>query len=135
MKDFIIVFAVVLFITGCSNTAKQLKGKIINADSMAINYFKGDGTMDTVVAVKIIKDKQSIEQLTNFITGSSVSEKNNCGYDGSIHFFKNDAVVQDIFFNTSTESCHRFHFFLNGKRCSTLLSDEAGKFLFEIKLK
>lgn len=135
MKNFIIIFIVALFITGCSNTAKQLKEKIINADSAAINYFKGDGTMDTVVAVKIIKDKQSIEQLTSFITGNSASVKNNCGYDGSVHYFKNDAVIQDIFFNTSIESCRCFQFVLNGKRGSTQLSDEAGKLLFAIKLK
>lgn len=135
MKNFLIILLSVFIFSSCNQSAKQLKEKIINADSVAINYFKGNGTMDTVVAVKIIKDKQSIEQLTNFITGSPASVKNNCGYDGSIHYFKNDVVVQDIFFSASIESCRFFQFILNGKRGSTLLSDEAGKFLFEIKLK
>jgi endo-beta-N-acetylglucosaminidase D len=135
MKNFSVIIFTALLFSACNQTAKQLKEKIINADSVAINYFKGDGSMDTVVAVKIIKDKQSIEQLTGFITGNPSSVKSNCGYDGSIHYFKNDAVIQDVFFNTSIENCHCFRFILNGKRYSTSLSGEAGKFLFAIKLK
>lgn len=122
-------------ISGCDQTTKQLKEKIINADSVAINYFKGDGTMDTVVAVKIIKDKKTIEQLTGLITGSSTAVKDNCGYDGSVHFFKNDAVVQDVFFSSNKEECSQFVFVLNGKKEATGLGTEAKKVLAEIKNK
>ena len=135
MKYFLTIILAGLIISGCNQTTKQLKEKIINADSAAINYFKGDGTMDTVVAVKIIKDKKVIEQLTEFITGSSASVKDNCGYDGSIHFFKNDAVVQDIFFSSNKQECSQFVFVLNRKKEATSLADEAKDVLAGIKNK
>ena len=135
MKNFPAILLIILFFSACDHTAKQLKEKIAGADSVAINYFKGDGTMDTVVAVKIIKDKKAIEQLTGLIAGSSTAVKDNCGYDGSIHFFKNDAVVQDIFFSSNKEACRQFVFILNGKKEATGLAAEAKEVLAGIKTK
>ncbi len=122
----------VLFIS-CNKTGKQLKERIANADSVAINYFKGDGTMDTVIAVKIIRDKQTLDELTNILTASTANFTNNCGVDGSIHFFKKDMVVQDIDFRMNKEDCRQFSFLMNGKTVATALSAEAKKMLEVIK--
>jgi hypothetical protein len=135
MKNFPVLILIALLFASCDQTAKQLKEKIANADSVAINYFKGDGTMDTVVAVKIIKDKKLIEQLTGLVAGKSAAVKGNCGYDGSIHFFKNDAVVQDVYFNNDKETCWQFVFILDGKKTATRLAAEAKEVLTGIKNK
>lgn len=130
----ILTFTILIFIfISCNKTGKQLKERIANADSVAINYFKGDGTMDTVVAVKIIRDKQRLDALTNMLTASSANYTSNCGVDGSIHFFKKNMVVQDIDFRMNKDYCSQFSFLLNGKTAATALSAEAKKLLEAIK--
>ena len=129
MKNIIVFIAVIIFLSACNTTGKQLKEKITNADSVAINYFKGDGTMDTVVGVKIIRDKNTLEQLTSLITASSTAMKNNCGYDGSIHYFKMNRVIQDIDFTMNEDGCSLFSFLLNGKKEATKLPADAARFL------
>lgn len=121
-----------LFIS-CNKIGKQIKERIANADSVAVNYFKGDGRMDTVVAVKIIRDKQTLIQLTNLLTATDATYTTNCGVDGSIHFFKRDRVVQDIDFRMSKEDCSQFSFLMNGKTVATALSAEAKKLLEAVK--
>ncbi len=135
MKLFSTGIFLLVMIAACNNTAQQLKERIGDADSAAINYFKGDGTMDTVVAVKIIRDSIAIKRLTDFITGNNTPVKNNCGYDGSIHFFKNDFVVQDIFFSSSKNDCMQFRYAEQGKQTATALSTEANSFLQSLKSK
>ena len=44
--------------------------------------------MDTVVGVKIIRDKKTVGQFATLISAETESENKNCGYDGSLHFFK-----------------------------------------------
>ncbi len=129
MKNIIVFIAVIIFLSACNKTGKQLKEKIANADSVAINYFKGDGTMDTVEGVKIISDKNILEQLTSLITASSTAMKNDCGYDGSIHYFKMNRVIQDIDFRMNEDGCSLFSFLLNGKKEATKLSADAGRLL------
>ena len=129
MKNIIVFIAVIIFLSACNTTGKQLKEKITNADSVAINYFKGDGTMDTVEGVKIISDKNILEQLTSLITASSTAMKNDCGYDGSIHYFKMNRVIQDIDFRMNEDGCSLFSFLLNGKKEATKLSADAGRLL------
>lgn len=99
---------------------------------MAINWFKGDGSMDTVVAVKIIRDKNSINQLAK-LAGGNVNSKTNCGYDGSLHFFKMDKVIQDIRFRMNDENCLHFEFVLEGKPYSTGLNAEARTLLQSLR--
>ena len=129
MKNRVFIFFSIIILTSCDNTIQQLGEHISGADSIAINYFKGDGKMDTVTAVKIIRDKKSIEDITALMTESSVSVKDKCGYDGSIHFFKNDKVIQDVFFNSTQEDCRLFLFQVKGNDIATELDDNAKEFL------
>ena len=99
---------------------------------MAINWFKGDGSMDTVTAVKIIKDRNTINQLAK-IAGGDVTETHNCGYDGSLHFFKMDKVIQDIRFRMNDAQCLHFDFVLDGKRYSTGLNADAKTLLQSLR--
>ena len=133
MKKILPFTILILLTISCNKTGKQLKERIANADSAAINYFKGDGTMDTVVSVKIIRDKQTLDELSNVLTASTANFTNNCGVDGSIHFFKKDRVVQDIDFRMNKNECSQFSFFMNGKTVATALSAEAKKLLEAIK--
>ncbi len=109
----------------CKPSNKELQGRLINSDSVAINYFRGDGKIDTVLSVKIIRDKQKIEQLAILIAEKSVDRNFKCGYDGSIHFFKINRVIQDIDFRMNEAGCMHFSFLLNGKQQATALSPGA----------
>ena len=103
--------------------------RINNADSLAINYFKGDGTMDSVIAVKIVRDRKVMDQLISLISASSAIIKTKCGYDGSLHFFKKGVVVQDIDFRMNDAACMYFTFRQDGKTAATILLPEAKKLL------
>lgn len=118
----------------CNNTAHQVYDRISDADSVAINYFKGNGTMDTVIAVKIIRDSISINKLTDFVTNDATPVTNTCGVDGSIHFFKNDFVVQDVFFSGGKD-CMQFRFTEQGIKYATELTADARNFLQSLKEK
>ncbi len=99
---------------------------------MAINWFKGDGTMDSVVAVKIIKDKGIIGTIAK-MAGGHITEKKNCGYDGSLHFFKANQVVQDIRFRMNDAQCTHFEFLLDGKIYVTELKPESKTLLQSLR--
>jgi hypothetical protein len=99
---------------------------------MAINYFKGDGTMDTVVAVQITADKNKINQLAK-MAGGNTTENTNCGFDGSLHFFKSNQVIQDIQFRMNDTQCAHFVFTLDGKLYSTELTADAKALIMSLK--
>lgn len=125
MKYVLCLSIAMLMLVSCNHSNKELKERISHSDSMAINYFKGDGTMDTVVAVKIIRDSSKMQQLTDLLTGTSAETKTPCGYDGSIHFFKMNQVVKDIYFRMNDEKCMYFFFNQQGKNSASALSKEA----------
>lgn len=129
MKKRLIFFWVLITLTACNKPDKKIKERISNADSLAINYFKGDGTMDSVIAVKIVRDKKIMDQFSNLISASSTMANTKCGYDGSLHFFKKDMVVQDIYFRMNDAACMYFTFTQNGIIAATVLSPEAKKLL------
>jgi hypothetical protein len=73
-----------LFILFSCSKPSGIKNVITNADSVAINYFKGDGTADTVTNMVMLKDKNQISKLAGYIE-TTTTEDYKCGYDGSIH--------------------------------------------------
>ncbi|MBC7888926.1 MAG: hypothetical protein H7Z13_13700 [Ferruginibacter sp.] len=133
MKYLLVILSIVFVLPACNKTNKELKKRIINADSVAINYFKGDGTMDTVVAIKIIRDKQKIEQLATFIAERSAEGDDSCGYDGSLHFFKMNRVVQDVDFRMNAADCMNFYFLQDGKTQTAVLSPEAKELIISLR--
>jgi hypothetical protein len=44
----------------CIHRNKEITGRITNSDRVAINYFNGDGKMNTVVAGSIVRDGKRI---------------------------------------------------------------------------
>ena len=122
-----LLIACCLFFSSCSKPTGVQK-LVSDSDSAAINFYKGDGSMDTVVHFAMIRDKKQIADLAAFIE-SSATENFKCGYDGSLHFFKNNAVLKDIEFRMNDANCMHFSFIMNGKLYSTKLSDAAKQFL------
>ena len=118
------VFSTILLFS-CDRANTAITQRIAGADSMAINYYRGDGTMDTVVAVVIVRDRKKIEQLAALIGAHSRESNYRCGYDGSLHFFRNDEVIQDIDFGLGSPDCMYFAFSQAGKRVFTRLTEEA----------
>lgn len=88
--------------------------------------------MDTVVAVKIIKDKAAINQLAKLAGGYTTTNKS-CGFDGTLHFFKMDKVIQDIEFRMNDEQCSYFTFRLEGEVYTTEFNAEAKRLLLGMK--
>jgi hypothetical protein len=129
---FTIILTAIVFLS-CKHSNKELKERLAVTDSIAINYFKGDGSMDTVVAVRIIRDKNTVEQLSNFVAADIIKEKANCGFDGSLHFFKTDMVIQDVYFRMNSDDCNQFTFSFNTKRGAAKLSADAKKLLLQVK--
>lgn len=89
--------------------------------------------MDTVLAVKIVKDKKAVEQFAFFISEEEENEIKQCGYDGSIHFFKNNVVAQDIDFRMNDVHCMFFTAKYQGKVLQTVLSPEAKQLLESVR--
>ena len=133
MKNLSILFSVILIAASCNKAGKQLKERIIDADSIAINYFKGDGSMDTVIAVKLVRDKNTVNQLVNFVSAGSNSTTNKCGFDGSLHFFKMNRVIQDIDFRMAADNCSQFTYMVKGKYYASPIDEEAKQLLLQLK--
>jgi hypothetical protein len=138
MKHFLFSVLIVIVFCSCNKTNIAIKERIENADSAAINYFMGDGTMDTVVAVKKIRDKEILAQLTNLVAETSTNITATCGIDGSLHFFKQNMVVQDIDFTMDEKKgCMQFAFKLGKDEAlsNTKLSPTAKALLVKLSKK
>lgn len=133
MKNLLLIFSTVVLLSACNNTNEKIKERVANSDSVAINYFKGDGSIDTVVAVKIIRDRKVINELAALIAAKKNSGNFKCGYDGSLHFFKMSRVIQDIDFKMNDANCMHFSFSQEGKLTATRLSPEAKQLLELLK--
>jgi hypothetical protein len=133
MINPIILLLLLTILFSCSKPT-GIKNVIANADSVAINYFKGDGTADIVTNMVMLKDKNQISKLADYIEAAT-TENYKCGYDGSIHIFKKDAVVQNIDFRLNDVQCMHFSFLINNKLFSTQLSAEAQVFLLSVNKK
>jgi hypothetical protein len=133
MKNYIQLLYVLIVTVSCTHSNDAINQRISNSDSVAINYFKGDGTMDTVMAVTIIRDQQIINQLCNYISEKKTEMNYACGLDGSLHFFKMNKVVQDINFGMNATGCSYFSFVLNGKSQATSLSVAAKELIVSLR--
>mgnify|MGYP000983792604 FL=1 len=133
MKSIVFFTGVLILISACNNTNSKIKERLAGTDSVVINYFKGNGSMDTVVAVKFIRDKKIIDQLSEMIGENSITALSPCGYDGSLHFFKKNMVFQDIDFRMNDVHCMQFTFKQEGKTVATALSPEAKQLLVQLK--
>jgi hypothetical protein len=127
MIKYIVLLLLLPVLFSCTNPT-GIKDVITGADSVAINYFKGDGTADTVVNMVMLKDKSQINKLANYVEAAK-AEQYKCGYDGSIHIFKRDVVLQDINFSVNDVQCMHFSFVLKNQLHSTILSAEALQFI------
>ena len=131
MKKYLLLLTIVSLVA-CNKTNKKLKETITGSDSIVINYFKGDGTMDTVVKVKTVRDRQTITALSNEISAATTKVDYKCGFDGSLHFFGKNVVILDIDFRMNEANCMYFTFKQNGETGATKLSENAKKILTEI---
>ena len=127
MIRFLLIALAIVSFTAC-NKPTGIKDFVQSADSVAINYFKGDGTMDTVVKVIVLRDKKQISSLADYVEGGATDEAR-CGYDGSLHFFKNNMVLKDVDIRMNDVQCMHFSFVLDNNRYTTKLSAEAKTFL------
>jgi hypothetical protein len=133
MKKYMLLLLLPQVLFSCTNPT-GIKDVIAGADSVAINYFKGDGTADTVTNMVMLRDKNQINKLADYVEATK-AEQYKCGYDGSIHIFKQDVVLQDINFSFNNVQCMHFSFVLNNQLHSTILSAEALQFIKSVNKK
>lgn len=132
LNFLIILLGIATVIAACNSRNNIVYEQINQSDSVAINFFKGDGTMDTVVTVRIVRDSSTIAALADYVTAGNSEMQHTCGYDGSIHFFKNNTVVRDIYFSNA-DSCRLFFFTDRGKRVGTTLPVAAAALIQSIR--
>ena len=133
MNRLLFFICMIAVFTSCSKPT-GIKELLITSDSAAINFFKGDGSMDTVYQFVMIRDKKALESLAGYIESGTIKIKP-CGYDGSLHFFKNNMVIKDIDFRMNQPDCMHFSFVINGQLFTTKLSIDAKRFLETVKSK
>lgn len=124
-----------LLFFSCNNVHEQGRKIIEHSDSVAVNYFTGDGKIDSVTKVTMIKSKEDITSLENEATAATFKAEKKCGYDGSIHFFKNNRVVLDVWFKKNDEKCNAFEFTYQGKLVHTKMSKKAIELLNGVQTK
>ncbi len=129
MRLFSCLAALLLFFQSCTRPVKELQPLIQGADSVAVNIFTGDGRMDSVRRVHIIRDAAGISKLAGMITAAHAGYQPHCGSDGSLHFFRNNQVVKDIYFRVGTAPCRQFSFQLEGHWTASELNEEAAKLI------
>lgn len=130
-RSFLLYFFMVLLLLSCSRPT-GIAARVNESDSVAINFFKGDGSIDTVTRVIICRDKKQLLKLAQFMESGSIGVKH-CGYDGTLHFFKDNQVIQDAGFRMNDPRCMCFSFNLDGRSYSTNLSNEARLLLDSLK--
>jgi len=123
--------AIVILVSSCSKPT-GIKEVVLSADSVAVSFFKGDGSIDPVVKVVMLRDRENLEKLAGYIE-SGRTENFKCGYDGSLHFFKKDIVLKQVDFRMNDADCMHFSFLIDGKLYNTNLSAEAKQFIRSIK--
>ena len=127
MLRLALIFISITLFYSCSKPT-GIKDLVLNSDSTAINFFKGDGSRDTVMKVIILRDKKHLQSLVGFIESERTIDQH-CGSDGSLHFFKENIVIEDVSFRMNESNCMQFSFLLNGKLFNTRLSPKAKEFL------
>ena len=132
MLRLALIFISVALFSSCTKPT-GIKDLVLNSDSAAINFFKGNGSRDTVIKVVILKDKKQLQSLAGFIESDRTTDQH-CGYDGSLHFFKDNIVIQDVSFRMNEADCMHFSFSLDGLSFQTKLSANAKAF-FQTVLK
>jgi hypothetical protein len=120
-----LLFLLLISLIACNSKHHLLAEKIAGCDSVAINFFKGDGQMDTVTKVLIVKDPAVVKKIAGYVCEDKEGMKANCGVGGSLHFFKFDKVIQDVYFTPFNSDCNLFSFKLDGQNETTRLSKEA----------
>lgn len=83
--------------------------------------------------VRVVTDKKMMGDISTFVSESSAKPGKSCGYDGSLHFFKHNVVVQDIDFRMNDSTCMFFTFKQDGQPAATVLSDDARRLLRMIR--
>lgn len=130
MKLCLLLTILCISLAACHSADTEFKITIQNADSAVINYY---GANDTTLSVIIIRDKKTLDQLTGLITNETAPNATVCGYDGSVHFFKQDSVVADVYFDMNNDSCRYFIYKKYGKAAATVLSSDAKALLQSLK--
>lgn len=109
--------ASLLAFASCSGPDKILQDRLTQVDSVAINFFSGDGSMDTVVGVTILRDRKEIDSLVKEAAQASIQVDKPCAPQASMHFFSRGQVIQDL--EVGIAGCDHLSYLHQGKRRTT----------------
>ncbi len=125
MKNMFTPVVLSLLVLSCSRPVSGMEELLTGSDSVAVNVFTGSGKMDTVVRVLICREQPVINALAKAISAASAERQPHCGVDGSLHFFKNNQVLMDVYYRLPEGNCRQFSFTYKGEPQASKLSDSA----------
>jgi hypothetical protein len=117
MKSLQVVSAVVVLLfcfAACSQPDKAWRTRLVHIDSVAINMFPGNGSMDSVLGVTVIRDKGTIDSICRWVTEAQADKPSTpCGPQASLHFFSRGMVMHDA--ELGTAACGVLNYRFQGK--------------------
>jgi hypothetical protein len=124
MRIILIVLAAIFF-TSCGDQSAISK-KLSGCDSLVITFNVPNG--DSVLNRVSTTETKAIKKLSAFLSGKQF-EKDSCGFDGNMNFFKAGESVLPVVFQFNEKGCRYFMYGLDGKTVRATMSNEAADFL------
>jgi len=124
MRCLSFISLVVLFAScsGGGSVSKRLAG----SDSLVITFNVPNS--DSIINTVSTAEAKAIRKLARFLDGIP-AERDKCGYDGNMIFFKNGQEVLPVVFRYSEPGCRYFLFDVENKLTSSSMNNEAASFL------
>ncbi len=119
------VFTILICCISCGKQSVVSK-KLAGCDSLVITFNAPNS--DSVRGMVNTTEKKAIRKLIGFLDGKE-AEMKDCGFDGSMVFFRDGQQVMPVVFKYSQENCQHFLFDADNKVMSTKMNNEEVKFL------
>lgn len=122
----IIVSIIATILLSCGGSSSSISKQLSASDSLVINFTAPQsGSISKSVTTT---EAKAIHKLARFVDGKK-AEEFKCGYNGSLLFFSNGKLLNDVSFNYSETGCQHFLLSVDGKLEITEMSNEAVDFL------
>ena len=115
-----------IIIISCGGSGSERSKQLSASDSLVINF--NVPQTNNIEKTVTTTEKKAIKKLAGYVDGKS-TENYKCGYDGTLMFYKQGVLVNDVSFNYSGEGCRHFIMKVDDHLAATTMSNEAADFL------
>lgn len=113
-------------LSSCGKNDSPVRKKLRGCDSLVVTFNMPDA--DSVINIVSTTDTKAIQKLARFLDGKP-ADKNDCGFDGNMQFFKAGTQVLPVVFKYSKTGCRVFTFDLDNTVMKTEMTNDAADFL------